>query len=177
MSAARKLGDPKTEKDLIVALGLGGLPALIAAIEQDMKFDATTEGTLRDRPVSVVHGTWSDAFAQRLRGPQQQQQPAQGPPSLLPAFVPDAVRIYVDRETGFPHRIMYLKKLVGRDVYKPMVTLDFLDVVLNQPINNQDFDFQPPEGVTAIEQTKAFVDRLTPPETKPQPPGPQPGTP
>jgi hypothetical protein len=73
---------------------------------------------------------------------------------------------------------MYLKKLAGREVHKPMVTLDFLDVVLNQPINNQDFDYQPPEGVTPFEQTKAFVDRLTPPETKGQggaPGGPQPG--
>jgi hypothetical protein len=182
MSAARKLGDVKVEKDLIVALGLGGLPALIAAIEQDMKFDATTEGTLRDRPVSVVHGTWSDAFAQKLRGPQQQPQ-QQATPSLLPVFVPDAVRIYIDRETGFPLRIMYLKNLVGRGtadnpIQKPMVTLDFLDVVLNQPINNQDFDYQPPEGVTPIEQTKAFVDRLTPPESKsPAGPGPQPRAP
>lgn len=174
MSAARKLGDERTEKDLIVALGLGGLPALIASIEQDMRFDETTEGTLRDRPVAVVHGTWSDAFLQKLRGPQQpqQQQQQQAPPSLLPVFVPDAVRIYIDRETGFPHRIMYLKKLSGREVHKPMVTLDFLEVVLNQPINTQDFDYQAPEGVTPIEQTKAFVDRLTPPDNKSPPGGP-----
>jgi hypothetical protein len=149
---------------VIVAMGLGGLPALIAAIEQNMKFDqALTEGTLRERPVAVIHGTWSDPMAQRLRGSQQQQQ---GAPSLLPVFVPDAVRIYVDRETGFPHRIMYLKKLVGREVHKPMVTLDFLEVVLNEPINNQDFDYQPPDGVTPIELTKSVVDRLTPPEAK-----------
>jgi len=180
MSAARKLGDEKTEKDLIVALGLGGIPALIAAIEQDMTFDTTTEGTLRDRPVSVVHGSWTTEFEQKLRGGQQQQQ-AQGapPPSLLPAFVPDAVRIYVDRETGFPHRIMYLKKLAGRGevdrpILKPMVTLDFIDVVLNQPINQQEFDYQAPEGVTPIEQTRAFVDRLPPPDTKGPPGGPKP---
>jgi hypothetical protein len=169
MSAARKLGDAKTEKDLIIALGLGGLPALLAAIEQDMKFDETTEGMLRERPVTVVHGTWTDALVQRFRNPQQQQQ--QAAPSLLPVFVPDAVRIYIDRQTGFPHRIMYLKKLPGREVHKPMVTLDFIDVVLNQPINSKDFDYQPPDGVTPIEQTKAFVDRLTPPETKSPPAG------
>jgi outer membrane lipoprotein-sorting protein len=87
------------------------------------------------------------------------------------------VRIYVDRETGFPHRIMYLKKLVGREVHKPMVTLDFIDVELNQPINNNDFDYQPPDGVTPVEQTKAFVDRLTPPETKAPPGAPQPAGP
>ena len=176
MSAARRLGDANIEKHNIIALGLGGLPALIAAIEQDMKFDEMEEGTLRERPVLVIHGTWSDAYAQRLRDPQQQGQPGQRASSLLPVFVPDAVRIYIDRETGFPLRIMYLKNLIGRGtvdkpIQKPMVTLDFLDVVLNQPINNQDFDYQPPEGVTPAEKTKEWIDRLL--STEPQgAPGP-----
>ena len=185
MSAARKLGDAKIEDQIVVDMGLGGVPALIAAIQQDMVFETTKEGTLRERPVSVVHGTWSDAFAQRLRGGQQPTAPGgpagatPGIPSVLPAFVPDAVRIYVDRETGFPHRIMYLKKLVGREVHKPMVTLDFLDVVLNQPISQQEFDYQPPDGVTPEELTKLIVDKITPPETKTPAlkPGAKPGAP
>ncbi len=176
MSAARKVGDLKFEDKVIVDMGLGGLPGLIAAIQQDMKFETVTESTLRERPVSIIHGTWSDAFAQRLRGGQQQPGAAQPVSAMLPAFVPDGVRIYVDRETGFPHRIMYLKKLLGRDVYKPMVTLDFLDVVLNQPISQQEFDYQAPEGVTPEELTKYVVDRISPPDSKPQP-GAKTGTP
>ena len=179
MSAARKLGDLKFEDRVVVDMGLGGLPALIAAIQQDMKFETVTESTLRDRPVSIIHGTWSDAFAQRLRGGPQQPAAgaAQAVTAMLPAFVPDAVRIYVDRETGFPHRIMYLKKLMGRDVHKPMVTLDFLDVVLNQPISQQEFDYQAPENVQVEELTKLIVDKITPPESKPQTPGAKAGTP
>jgi outer membrane lipoprotein-sorting protein len=91
----------------------------------------------------------------------------------LPAFVPDAVRLFVDRETGFPHRIMYLKKLPGRKVQRAILTLDFLDVALNEPINNSEFDYEPPAGVTPIEQTKAFVDMVNPPDSKTRPGPPQ----
>ncbi len=171
MSAARKLGDVTTETALIANFGLGGLPALIASIEQNMKISPDMEEkSLRERPVVVIQGTWSDAFAMKLRGPS----PATGAAPLLPAFVPDSVRIYVDRETGFPHRIMYSKKLPGREVHKPMVTLDFLDVELNQPIDNSEFEYQAPEGVTPIEQTKFYVDMLTPP-TDPKSQAPAPG--
>jgi outer membrane lipoprotein-sorting protein len=164
MSAARKLGDPKNETTLIASFGLGGLPALIAAIEQDMKFNAEMkQETLRERPVTVVSGVWTETFAAKLRG-----QGAAGAPSLLPAFVPDAVRLYIDRESGFPHRVMYLKKLPGRKVSRALLTLDFLDVALNEPINNSEFDYEPPANVTPIEQTKGFVDMLTPSDSKTQ---------
>jgi hypothetical protein len=156
MGAARRLGDPQQEAALIATFGLGGLPALLAALEQDMKFSAEMkEETLRDRPVVVVSGSWSDAFASRLRGTA-----GQGAPSLLPAFVPDSVRLYIDRETGFPHRVQYLKKVAGRNVARPMLTLDFLDVALNEPVNKNEFDYEPPERVPVIDQTKAFVDLL-----------------
>ena len=122
------------------------------------------DGMLRDHPVTIISGVWTDAFAPKLRG-----QGAQGAPSLLPAFVPDAVRLSIDRETGFPHQILYLKKLPGRKVSRPLLTLDFLDVALNEPINNSEFDYEPPAGVTPIEQTKAYVEMLTPSDSKTQP--------
>ncbi len=162
MSAARRLGDPQQESALIATFGLGGLPALIAAIEQDMKFSAEMkEETLRDRPVVVISGSWTDAFASKLRGTA-----GQGAPGLLPAFIPDSVRLYIDRETGFPHRVLYQKKLPGRKVARPILTLDFLDVALNEPINKNEFDYEPPERVPVIDQTKAFVDMLSGSESK-----------
>jgi hypothetical protein len=169
MSAARKVGDQKREASLIASFGLGGLPALLAAVEQDMKFNPEMkEGTLRDRPVTVITGTWTDAFAARLRG-----QGAQGAASLFPPFVPDSVRLSIDRETGFPHQILYLKKLPGRKVSRPLLTLDFLDVALNEPINSSEFDYSAPEGVTPIEQTKEIVERILPSDTRTQPAAPQ----
>src|SRR5262245_50366938 len=168
MSAARRLGDPKTETALIASFGLGGLPALIAAIEQDMKFNPETkEESLRDRPVVVISGAWTDAYLAKLRGPA-----GQAPTSLLPAFVPDSVRVSIDRETGVPLQVVYLKKVPGRKVSRPLLTLDFLDVALNEPINNNEFDYEPPAGVTPAELTKAFVDALSGSESKSRPEGP-----
>jgi hypothetical protein len=159
LNAAKKLPDKSYETGLIASLGLGGLPALLAAIEQNMKFTTVKEMTLHDLPMIVVEGTWTDAFAQRLRGPAQQ---GQQPSNLLPASAPDAVRIYIDRGTGFPHRIMYLKKIAGRDVQKQMLTLDFLDVEINQPISDSEFDYVPPKDIAPIELTQSFLDQLSP---------------
>jgi hypothetical protein len=162
MSAARRLGDPQHETTLIATFGLGGMPALIAAIEKDMKFSPEMrEETLRNRPVLVLSGTWTEAFSAIIRGGA-----GQGAPSLLPALVPDSVHLSIDRETGIPHRVVYLKKIPGRNVQRPMLTLDFLDVALNEPINGRDFEYEPPAGVPVVEQTKAFVDMLSGSESK-----------
>ena len=162
MSAARRLGDPQHETTLIATFGLGGLPALIAAIEKDMKFNPVMkEETLRNRPVLVISGTWTEAFSAIIRGGG-----GPGTPSLLPAFVPDSVRLSIDRETGIPQRVVYEKKMPGRNIQRPMLTLDLLDVALNEPINARDFEYEPPAGVPVIEQTKAFVDMLSGSESK-----------
>lgn len=169
LNAAKKLPDKSYETGLITSLGLGGMPALLASLEQTMKFTGVKEITLRDRPMTVVEGSWSDAIAQKLRGTAAPGQPA---PTLLPASAPDSVRIYIDRATGFPHRIMYLKKIAGRDVQKPMLTLDFLDVEINQPINKDEFDYVPPKDITPTELTQSFLDQLSPQGGQPQPAGP-----
>jgi hypothetical protein len=167
MAAARKAGDQKSETALIASFGLGGLPGLIAAIEQDMKFTTVKPERLSERSVFVVQGTWTEAFLQRAGRPG-----ARAVSTLMLPTVPDAVRIYVDCETGFPHRITYLKKVPGRDVYRSMVNLDFLDVALDEPINAAEFAYKEPQGVPVAEQTKFFVDLFTPRDAKSQGGGP-----
>jgi hypothetical protein len=138
MSAARKSIDERRQTELIASLGLGGLPALIAAVEKDMKFSSVVrEDTLRDRPVYVIQGSWTDEFTSKLRDPS-----GRVAPSLLLALLPDSVRLSIDRETGVPLRILYLKKVPGREVSRPMLTLDLLDVELDQPINNSEFNYE-----------------------------------
>jgi outer membrane lipoprotein-sorting protein len=171
LEAARKHGD-QAESRVIAELGLGGIPGLLAAMQQEMKFTSMTEETLNGRPVVVIQGTWTDVFASRLMMQNPQQQPKS---SLLPPFVPDAVRISIDRETGFPHRFVYLKKIPDRDVLRPMLTFDFLDVALNQPIDNSEFAYEPPSGLQPVELTKFYLDRLNSATAAPQAPGqPQP---
>jgi outer membrane lipoprotein-sorting protein len=165
MSAARKSTDEKMQSELIASLGLGGLPALIAAVEKDMKFaPVVKEETLRDRPVYAIQGTWTNEYTAKLR------ESGRGAQSLLLALLPDSLRLSIDRETGVPLRILYLKKVPGREVSRPMLTLDLLNVELDQPINSSEFNYEPPADVTPIEQTKIFVDMLTATGAQPQKP-------
>ncbi|MSR56597.1 MAG: hypothetical protein EXS05_02855 [Planctomycetaceae bacterium] len=160
LNAARKLSK-STESDLIANMGLGGLPGLLASIERDMKFTSVKEETLRDRPMLVIQGTWSDKFLEQIKNPQQQKAAS---PLLLP-FFPESVRIYIDRETGFPHRIVYRKSIPGRDVQRDMLILDYLEVAINQPIDGSEFAYEPPSGVQAEDITNLFLDQLAPRET------------
>lgn len=155
LNAARKRGD-QSEARLIAELGLGGIPGVLAAMEQDMQFSGMKNDTLRDRPVVVIQGTWTESFAARFQNPQQ---PAASP--LLPPFVPDSVWLYIDRESGFPLRITYRKKLPNREAQRPMLTFDFLDVALNQPIDNSEFAYEPPTGIAPIELTEFYLKRLS----------------
>lgn len=159
LDAARKTGDfsEQTESDLLTSMGLGGLPALLTSLEQDMKLGAVKEETLRDRPVLVISGTWSEPVAARMRRPG-----TGGSPGLLPPTVPDQVRIYLDKETGFPYRLLYLKKSPNRDVLKPMLVLDFRDVVLNEPIPASEFDYTPPQDVQPQEVTNQIIEGFAP---------------
>lgn len=159
LDAARKTGDfsEQTESDLLTSMGLGGLPALLTSLEQDMKLGSVKEETLRDRPVLVISGTWSEPVAARMRRPGPG-----GSPGLLPPTVPDQVRIYLDKETGFPYRLLYLKKSPNRDVLKPMLVLDFRDVVLNEPIPASEFDYTPPQDVQSQDVTTQIIEGFAP---------------
>ncbi len=163
LDAARRSGDfsEQTETDLLTGMGLGGLPALLASLEQNMKLGTVKEETYRDRPVNVISGTWSESVAARMSRPGPG-----GGPGLLPPTVPDQMRLYLDKETGFPYRLLYLKKVPNRDVLKPMLTLDFRDVVLNEPIPPSEFDYKPPTDVQPVELTNFYIEQFAPQGTK-----------
>lgn len=170
LAAARKRGE-KTETMLIASLGLGGMPTLLAAIQQDMIFRSVSQATLRDRPVTVIEGTWSDTFLAQFRNPNQPEAPGS---ALLPPFVPDSVSISLDRETGFPVRFVYRKKMPNRDVQRDMLVLDFLDVAIDQPMDKSDFVFVPPTGVQQRELTPLYLERIGTPDAGPPAGGPPP---
>lgn len=158
---------------LIADLGLGGVPALLASFERVMRFNGIRQETLRNHPVDVIQGTWAELVAKRWQIPGQQPS---NPAAPLPAFIPDLARIYLDRESGFPHRIMYLKKIPGKDTLRPLLTLDFLDVALNQPIDKTEFDYSPPSGIKVQDLTPIYLQQLQPPESLAAP-GAPPGAP
>lgn len=146
--------NPKSRPNMLVAeLGLGGLPGLLASIEKSMKFDSVAEKTVNGKTLTVINGTWKNEFLAQLKGGNPQA------PVELPAYVPDAVKIYLDPETLFPRRIVYLKK--NKDTMESMVSLSFTKVTLNAPISATEFAYEPPDGVFPVDTTNQYLKQIT----------------
>jgi outer membrane lipoprotein-sorting protein len=155
----RQILDAVPNKDfqsmLTVELGLGGLPALFASIEENMAFHSLREETVDERqpPMIVIEGTWNKRTAEGWKSISQDGE-------RLPDHVPDSIRIYFQQKNLFPRRIVYLKKHPTRDFSRPLVTLDFVDVVVNAPVNDDEFYFVPPDGVPQEDVTRAYIERI-----------------
>lgn len=150
--AAAESGAPETNV-LVAELGLGGLPALLASLEQSMTFSAVRRVEVDGQELTLLEAEWSPQFRQELLGPDAK------PSDPLPQHVPDRLQVYLDANR-FPHRIAYLKRSVDEDVFRPMVTLDFRNVVLRAAPDDREFLFVPPKGVRPTDITKAFIERL-----------------
>lgn len=135
-------------------LGLGGLEALLGSLEQSMTFNRRREQSFQGRPFIIIEGTWSASFLQNLT---DDDQPIG---AELPEYVPDRVRIYIDKTTQFPHRIVYLKKAPGRQVLKPMVSLEFRNVQVNAQLADTVFSFKPAPGVRVTDITDDYLRQM-----------------
>ncbi len=145
--------NPQAQSNMLVAeLGLGGLPGLLASIQKNMNFVSVSERTISGKTLTVLNGVWKDEFLAQWKG----GDPAA--PVELPAYVPDAVRIYLDQESLFPRRIVYLKKT--EDSLQSIVTLNFSKVILNSPISETEFAYEPPDGVFPVDITKQYLQQL-----------------
>ncbi|QDV52092.1 LolA family protein [Gimesia fumaroli] len=146
--------NPKSQPNMLVAeLGLGGLPGLLASIQKNMKLESVSERKVNGKALTVLNGTWKDEFLAQWKG----GDPAS--PVQLPAYVPNGVRIYLDPQTLFPRRIVYLKK--NKETLESMVTLNFTKVTLNAPIPATEFAYEPPDGVFPVDITNQYLKQLT----------------
>jgi len=138
---------------LTAELGLGGLTALIASLERTMVFDAMKEESTEEGTRTVIQGRWKPEVSSRW--PRSKE-------DLLPTYVPDSVRIWIDPKTMFPVRILYVKRVLEKDkkVNRPMVNLKFKNVQFDVPIDDQDFNFVTPPDVVPEDITRMFLDRL-----------------
>jgi hypothetical protein len=74
--------------------------------------------------------------------------------------------VYLAQETLFPERIVYLRLPSGEGGLKPVLDLRFTNVVLNGPVDAQEFEFTPPENVEPEDVTRQYLDQLFPPPGK-----------
>ena len=140
-----------TDNRLIVELGFGGLPGLFASIEKSMKFDKYKEESTDGKNVVVLEGGWRPEMLKTWK--------RDNPKAPLPDYVPARIRLYLDAETLFPRRILYLNRN-AEQVLRPMVSLDSTEVQTNVPVPADAFKFVPPEGVFPVDLTQEFLDQI-----------------
>ncbi|MEO1997153.1 MAG: hypothetical protein ABGZ17_17940 [Planctomycetaceae bacterium] len=139
---------------LLADLGLGGVKSLMAALEQSMDFAKAREMSIDGKAFYVVVGTWNKETLGVFGSDPSQEE------AVLPEHIPDSVRVYLQQDNLFPRRIMYLKKHPEKSLVRPLVTLDFVRIKLNPPLNEAEFDFEPPDDVPQVDDTKKFLERL-----------------
>lgn len=145
------------DSTLSVELGLGGVAALLASLERTMEFDAMKTEDSNNGSVTIVQGRWKKAFLDRF--PKEKKDGEE----LLPAFIPDLVRVYVNRQTLFPERLVYLKKQPNKRMYKALVNLEFTNVQFDTPIEDELFVFPQSDNIIPEDVTKQYIERMKPP--------------
>lgn len=141
-----------TQNLLLAELGFGGLPALIASLQKSFLFDRVAEQEVDGLSLVVMDGVWQPELAARLGG---------GSRERMPDHIPDRVRIYFQQDKLFPRRILYLKLGSQPNRYRPLVSLDFVNVVWDGPLDETAFQFSPPENVRREDITQEYIRRFT----------------
>jgi hypothetical protein len=152
-------------------LSLGGIPTLLASLERTMLFDTVREQQWKGKPMTVIEGGWRPEQLSKVAA--QMGASAQS----VASFVPDRVRIYFDKETLFPTRILY-RKLVSLQPrrYAPLMSIEFSDVVLNAPVDAGEFRSFRPKGVDEVDETQLYLSMIKRMQQPVQPPA-EPGAP
>ncbi|MEX1229326.1 MAG: hypothetical protein WEB58_03745 [Planctomycetaceae bacterium] len=148
-------------------LGLGGLPALLASLEETMVFKLGDRETIEKREFTLLEGRWNKEYRTIWSGG------SDDPNAPLPPYVPDRVRIYMEhirhknRTVYFPTRVIYLKKTdPEKSIYRPIVTLEFTKIVLDGKVAEDEFVYTPREGVTPVDLTQEYLQQLKLPPRK-----------
>ncbi len=150
--AAVSNSDDNPEALLIAGLGMGGVPALLAALERSMTFEALKTDEADGRKFSIIQGRWNTDYQTRFTVKNEKS---------LPSYVPDRVRIYIDDETLFPTRILYLKAVPEHPKqYRALLSLEFSDIQLDGPVSEENFRYVPPLNVETRDRTSEFKDLI-----------------
>lgn len=145
-------------------LGIGGLPALLASIERTMEFESLQQQQYAGRPYTVLQGRWRQEFLQSLDNVPDLARAAQ----QIAVFMPSRIRIYLNPDTLFPERILYLQHASLDPVtYHAIMSIEFEDVKLfedvtqNEGVSPDTFRITPPpEGVQEIDETNLYIQMI-----------------
>lgn len=148
--------EPNYEKSQVLQdLGAGGMQTLVARLQSGMEFSKVREQEIGGTRYLILGGRWTTTALKDYFGLEDEN-------ALLPPNIPDFVRVYVDADAMLPRRIQYLKKHPDAQDkrVRPMVTLDFRNVALNEAIPDDVFTFEAPTGVTEEDLTKQVIEGI-----------------
>lgn len=145
VSAARR-GGLTSERIMTAELGLGGLPGMLAAIDDATDFQEVEVETVGETKLFVVRGPWAEKFRTSF-----------GQAPGLEPFTPDLVEVSLD-SSYFPRRIRYLKENDG--TRQRLVTLEFRNSKIGGEVDPKLFEFTPPTGVFPKNITDQYLERL-----------------
>ncbi len=126
-----------TPQQLLSDMGLGGVPALLTSMKKRMVFKGVRTEEIDGKPFVVIQGRWNQTQLRVFNA-----DPAESDP-ILESFLPEYVRIFFEKESLFPCRIMFLKRHPNPKTRtaRPLVTLDLTNRVLNGDIDPEQFRF------------------------------------
>jgi hypothetical protein len=148
-------------------VALAGLPKLLSGLQDNFLFTRVVESRLDELHVWSIEGTWEPAKLAQLL-PDQTEKIASGMAvdlSPLAANLPHRVVLHVGSDDLFPYRIEYWRsepaedgEAAGRE--KLIVVMEFYEVQLGGRLDPALFVFRPEKGVSPIDRTQEFLDRL-----------------
>ena len=149
---------------LFAELGMGGISELLGSLEHTMAFGKVRNQKIDGKPFLVVQGRWNlDVLKNFLDEQELEKLRTNGDARQLPRLpehMPDMVRLYFDRDSLFPRRILYLKRPPKANSLRPMLSLNFVDVVLNAPVDENEFNFVPPDKVFPVDVTPKYIQQI-----------------
>jgi hypothetical protein len=161
---------------------LGGLPRLLASLEQNFQFAAAEpqnlefnagDGQVQRLPIWVVEGAWKPQRLAAASGRDADELK----PGQLPEQLPDRVRLVLGRTTGvlplFPYRVTYLRLPKAAGAAPPagaatakaeppheMLTLELFNVHRKGDIDPREFDYNPAGQKLEVQDlTTAYLQR------------------
>ena len=144
------------------SLATGGLPKLLQQLNENFDFakKPVRSGSIGEVPVMAVRGVWR---AEKLA--------AAAPNAVegdtiffekLPLHLPHEVEVLIGKSDAFPYRVTYqqFQSIEGKHELKPVVTTEFFEVAVNQPLDPSQFQFQEPANISSTDRTDVFLQTL-----------------
>jgi hypothetical protein len=143
-------------------IAMGGLPRVLAAVEDSFNFSIVRRAIFEDVPVWVILGQWKPAVRDKI---QTRFRVRRG---NLMTHMPNAVRIVLGRDEQFqyfPREIQYLRVVEGATeefvTATALVTLQFYDYTRKVAMNRSQFDYQRGDQII-VDRTQAFLEKYLP---------------